>query len=227
MAYIGSAINSNTVKTDTFVVATAGQTSFTGLSYNPANVEIHLNGIKLIPGSDYSALDGTTVQLTSAAQLGDDLNITSNNPINPTLSLVNSVAATTLTRVEQSITATAGQTSFTGLAYTPGSIDVLLNGVHLLPADYIATNGTSLTLNASAALGEILTVISYNQTNTSAGIGGGATGGAGDTIFFENSQVVSHNYTLTAGKNAISAGPITLADGVNVTIPTGAAWTVA
>jgi hypothetical protein len=59
------------------------------------------------------------------------------------------------------------------------------------------------------------------------GGGGGATGGGADQVFYENDQVVTTNYTLTAGKNAMSAGPITINTGVIVTVPTGAKWTIA
>ena len=45
-------------------------------------------------------------------------------------------------------------------------------------------------------------------------------------VFYENDQTVTQNYTLTAGKNAMSAGPVTVNSGVTVTVPTGAAWTV-
>jgi len=54
--------------------------------------------------------------------------------------------------------------------------------------------------------------------------GGGATGGGVDAVFYENDQVVSTNYTLTAGKHAHSQGPISIATGVVVTVPTGATW---
>lgn len=57
-------------------------------------------------------------------------------------------------------------------------------------------------------------------------VGGGATGGGGDTVFVENSTNVGHNYTLTLGKNASSVGPITIASGITVTIPTGQRWVI-
>jgi hypothetical protein len=56
--------------------------------------------------------------------------------------------------------------------------------------------------------------------------GGGATGGGADQVFFENSQVVTTNYTITAGKNAMTAGPITINGGVVVTVPSGSVWTI-
>ena len=39
-------------------------------------------------------------------------------------------------------------------------------------------------------------------------------------------MTISTSYTLTAGKNAMSAGPINISDGVTVTIPSGAAWSI-
>lgn len=53
-----------------------------------------------------------------------------------------------------------------------------------------------------------------------------ATGGGSDDIFYENGQTVTTNYTLTSGKNAMSAGPITINNSVVVTIPSGASWVI-
>jgi hypothetical protein len=57
-------------------------------------------------------------------------------------------------------------------------------------------------------------------------VGGGATGGTGNQVIYENDQAVSANYTLTAGKNGMSAGPITVNAGITLTIPSGAVYTV-
>lgn len=54
----------------------------------------------------------------------------------------------------------------------------------------------------------------------------GATGGGSNKVFFENDTTVSVNYTITAGKNAMSAGPITINGGVDVTVPDGSEWSV-
>jgi hypothetical protein len=37
-------------------------------------------------------------------------------------------------------------------------------------------------------------------------------------VIYENDQTISANYTIPANKNAVSAGPITIADGVTVTV---------
>ena len=53
-----------------------------------------------------------------------------------------------------------------------------------------------------------------------------ARGGGTNQVFFENDQVVSMSYTITSNKNAMSAGPITINQGITVTVPQGSAWTV-
>lgn len=57
-------------------------------------------------------------------------------------------------------------------------------------------------------------------------VGGGATGGGSDEVFFENGQTVTSNYTITDGKNAGCFGPVTVNSGVTVTIPSGSVWTI-
>jgi hypothetical protein len=60
----------------------------------------------------------------------------------------------------------------------------------------------------------------------SSNLSGGATGGGTDDIFYENSTTVNTSYTITSNKNAMSAGPITIADGVTVTVLNGSTWSV-
>lgn len=55
---------------------------------------------------------------------------------------------------------------------------------------------------------------------------GGASGGGGNPFCYENDITITTDYTITAGKNAMTAGPITIADGVTVTIPDGSTWSV-
>ena len=57
-------------------------------------------------------------------------------------------------------------------------------------------------------------------------IGGGATGGGSDSIFYENGQTVTTDYTITSGNNAMTTGPISINSGVTVTVPSGSVWVV-
>lgn len=66
-------------------------------------------------------------------------------------------------RALQQITATAGQTVFTvSGGYTPGLIDVFLNGVLLTPTAIDASNGNTFTLADGAIVGDLLDVFVYN-----------------------------------------------------------------
>jgi hypothetical protein len=51
-------------------------------------------------------------------------------------------------------------------------------------------------------------------------------GGGADKLFYENDIVMTTNYTITSGKNAMSAGPITVNPGVVLTIPSGSTYTI-
>jgi hypothetical protein len=54
----------------------------------------------------------------------------------------------------------------------------------------------------------------------------GAVGGGPDTVFFENGNTITTNYTISTNKNAVSAGPVTINNGVTVTIPSGSYWVI-
>lgn len=56
------------------VSASNNQTSFSvGGGYTPGAIDVYLNGVKLINGTDFTATNGTSIVLTSAAQSGDTL----------------------------------------------------------------------------------------------------------------------------------------------------------
>ena len=54
----------------------------------------------------------------------------------------------------------------------------------------------------------------------------GATGGGLDTVFHVNGSTVNSSYSIPSGSNAVSAGPIVVASGATVTIPSGSAWVI-
>jgi len=69
----------------------------------------------------------------------------------------------------------------------------------------------------------------YSLTAQSGNTGGltwalppaGATGGSTDQVFYENSRVMTANYTITSSKSASCVGPLTINNGVTLTIPSG------
>jgi len=95
----------------------------------------------------------------------------------------------------------------------------------------ILPTGTTAQRDASPAAGYLRYNTSINSTEVYSGtawgsVGGGATGAGGDTVFVQNSRIVTTSYTITTGQNASSVGPITVNGGVVVTVPSGARWVV-
>jgi len=82
-----------------------------------------------------------------------------------------------------------------------------------LPATDAGTAGHALVSDAAGTL-------------SWAAAGGGAAGGGTDDVFYENSQTVTTNYTISTNKNAMTAGPVTINSGVTVTVPSGSSWVI-
>ena len=81
-ANAGSSVNGTSQRNK--FTATASQTAFTGndddgvvLAYDPNFLDVYLNGIRLVNGTDYTATDGSTITLSSGASVGDILNVVS------------------------------------------------------------------------------------------------------------------------------------------------------
>ena len=96
----------------------------------------------------------------------------------------------------------------------------------------VRTNNQALVAGDIAGAGHIL-ILQYDATNSvwelanpAKTSGGGATGGGTDQIFYQNGQTVTTDYTITAGQNAGSFGPISINSGVTVTVPTGSTWSI-
>ena len=77
--YIGSkasVVSSGAERKKTFAITTT-TTSLTGLSYTPTKVHVFHNGVRLVDGTDYTATNGTSITLTSAAESGDQVVVVS------------------------------------------------------------------------------------------------------------------------------------------------------
>lgn len=57
-------------------------------------------------------------------------------------------------------------------------------------------------------------------------IGGGATGGGSDQSFYLNSTSITASYSIPSGQNAGTFGPVSVASGAIVTVPSGSTWTI-
>ena len=114
-------------------------------------------------------------------------------------------------------------TARNGISVTGGELNIETTGAIGLPT------GTSAQRPSPPQAGQIR----YNNENqqfegysTAWGGFGGASGSSGNAVFYENDTNVTASYSITSGKNAMSAGPITLNANIIVTIPAGSVWTV-
>jgi hypothetical protein len=81
MSYIGVPPFGQTIRSVTNITATSGQTTFNIVGgYQQGYVDVFLNGVLLVP-SDYTATDGLTVVLASAAALNDEFQALSYQPV--------------------------------------------------------------------------------------------------------------------------------------------------
>lgn len=73
--YIGNIPTPQATMTHDTFTATAGQTSFATSGYTPGYVQVYLNGVKLIDGTDFTASNGSDVVLNTGAALDDTLEV--------------------------------------------------------------------------------------------------------------------------------------------------------
>ena len=136
--------------------------------------------------------------------------------------------------------ATANQTTFTGtdangntLTYDSGYIDLYLNGVHLDPSDYTATDGSTIVLVGSgAAVNDEVYVVAFGTFSVSSIAGSAIDSGTindarlpttmtGKTL---NTAIVNANTLVARGDGSSADGKITLncsqnSHGVSISSP--------
>jgi hypothetical protein len=90
--------------------------------------------------------------------------------------------------------------------------------------DLLVDNGTN---NIRLAVGTNAQVLTADST-VSAGVKWATPVSSNITPqgLWENNATISSNYTITTGNNALSAGPVSIASGVTVTVPSGSSWVV-
>ena len=93
------------------------------------------------------------------------------------------------------------------------------------PATLPALSAANLTaIPAANITGTLPAIDGSNLTGLQAGATGGNSGG--NAVFWENQQTVTHDYSISANRNAGSFGPITINNGITVTVPSTSNWTI-
>ena len=73
--YIGPAPVPQATQTRQTFTATSGQTSFATAGYTAGFVDVYMNGVRLVDGTDFTATNGSDVVLTSGAATGDIIDV--------------------------------------------------------------------------------------------------------------------------------------------------------
>jgi len=182
---------------------TGVQTNFTFNSgYTVGLIDAYLNGVKLIEGNDYTASDGSTVGLTTAAISLDTLELVAYKAFN--LGFVNSSVAEFTVGTDLTVNGNAtitGNTTFNGTV-TGATVGVSSAGTSI---------GNAKTLNF-VGTGNTFAVDGDSVNISIAGGGGGGLGTALSEVKTEpGSQIFTtpRNTTISAGSSLfidVSAG---------------------
>lgn len=189
-------------------VATAGQTVFSGADANSATLSyvapaliVTLNGVRLRPGDDYTATNGTSITLISAAALNDELVVDAFGSF--------LVANTyTIAQVDALLANEVSQTSSTGAANLPSGTTAQRPGSPLTgQARFNTSLGFVEVYNGTAwRIIDNLPITYAVESIVIAGGGGGgardsgAGGGAGGLLYTASTTVnTKTGYTVTVG----------------------------
>ena len=176
-------------------------------------------------------------------KVGSGLSINSSTGV---LSVTGASAASI--KSTQTFVVTQGQTVYTVTnGYTPGLIDVFLNGVYLSPNQIVATNGTTFTINDPAATGDIVDIIVsspifegsavttdqlpegvvnlyYTDARSRAAISLTVTGTSGASTYNSTTGVLNvPTYTLAGLGGVVSTRTITI-NGVTYDLTANRSW---
>lgn len=176
MSYIGVSPSTAAFPFDQF--SGNGTTTAFTMSYAPASTTsmvVCISGVVQNPNT--YGISGLTLTFSAAPPTG-----TNNIAV-----LYLGIPATSVTTPgntaffsSTSFTATAGQTTFTPSgSYQVGFLNVIRNGSQLAPADYTATNGTTVVLANACVAGDIVVIQVYtltSLTNALPSTGGTVTG---------------------------------------------------
>lgn len=194
----------------------SGANSFTGPAVSFTNVPTFAGGSLPVAsgGTGSTTASGARTNLAVVGQNGTEI-------------LIGSVAGTsTITgTVTPAIASYAtGQTfRFVAAASNIGAVTINLNG---LGAKAITKFGSTALASNDILIGAAVQIIyDGTQFQLTSGVATG-TGAVAGGVIFENFLTISASYAITTNKNAHSVGPIILASGVTLTVPTGSRYVV-
>ena len=202
-----------------------------GQFINPTFTTLTVSGVSTFNGTaNFLSTDDIKIPVGSTAQ----------RPTSPTVGMIRFNSDTNQYEGNKIVT---GQ-GITSITFISSTATLTTNSPHGLSTnDYVTVTGASpaqyngtysVTVTSASTFTYVMastpatnaTAVGTYYANLWLAIGGGATGSGGNQVFVENDQTVTSSYTITTGKNAMSAGPITVNTGVTVTVPDNSTWVI-
>lgn len=161
--------------------ATASQTNFTiATGYTVGFVDVYLNGIRLVVADDFTANDGSTVILTTAAAAGDSVEVVAYGTFNVANALLKSGDTMSGNLV---VSGTSVLQAPVAIANTSGNTFVIANTGAVTSSSNTLTVGTAVYVTANGNVG-----INNNTPDDNAGYRAlSITGSTGGQIYFRSS----------------------------------------
>ena len=233
--YIGSrasVVSSGAERKKTFDI-TGTTTSLTGLSYTVNQVHVFHNGVRLVDGTDFTATNGSSITLTSAAESGDEVVVISyaGYQVSDTVSASQGGTFAGDVTFDGTFTSQGIDDNATSTAMTLDSSGNLLVGK--TATGYNTNAGTELWSNGFSAFTRDDAIVSYYNRKTSDGdivqflkdgstvasigvdsgdnITFGATSGGGSGLFMFGAGGTSP-FILPMKEGALSDNTVTLGD---------------
>jgi hypothetical protein len=213
----GSSVNGTSSRGS--FTATAGRTSFATTGYDSGYIDVYLNGVKLIEGTDFTATDGTNFVLTTGAALNDTLDYVAYGTFNLANVYTKTVSdaryytqtASDARYLQQTQTDARylqqTQTDALYLPLTGGTIST-----DLIVTGNLTVNGTQTIVNSTT-----LDVADLNITIANGAADAAAANGAGITV---DGASATFNYAATGDKWTMNK-PLDVTGTVNATAFTG------
>ena len=169
-----------------------------------------------------SQLDSNFTVITNEL---NDLNNYSN--FSPDTGTANAVVCNFPAGITTTTIATGCEITFEAANANTGATTLLVqvNSVTILAATAIKNEDGSALTGAEFRVGGIYTVV-YDGTYWVLAGGGGGGGAEAGGLLYENTQTLNASYTITTGKNAMSVGPISIASGAVLTVPSGSRYVI-
>lgn len=215
-------------------IDTYGRVTNITTAANPQGTVTSVTGIAPVASSG-----GATPAISLAAAYGDTLNPYASKTANFFLAAPNGVAgvptfraivAADIPTLNQNTTGTASNVTGTvaianggtGQTAATAAFDAL--SPTTTKGDLIVRNGSN---NIRVAVGTDTYVLTADST-TVPGVKWAAPASGNITTqgLWENKASITVNYSITSGNNAMSSGPISVASGVTVTVPSGSSWVI-